>query len=161
MSGLPLRLGVAASCLLLALLASPAGGQTSGFPTISARQFTGGSAKVTVTGAAKIDQEIPLNIQASIGDGEVTWLQFGASGSETPNAGITYGQTREIGISVGKGKFIVTGGIIEGEKGQCSGTAKVTKTSISGEYSCAGLTSYDPASGMGKVDVTVRFTATS
>ncbi|HEU5041640.1 MAG TPA: hypothetical protein VFT84_12495 [Gemmatimonadales bacterium] len=114
-----------------------------------------------MTGAAKIDQETPRNTEGEIGDGEVTRLQYGASGSETPNAGIPCGQTKEVGISVGKGKFIVTGGIIEGEKASCSGTVKVTKTSISGEYSCAGLTSYDPASGMGKVDITVRFTATS
>ena len=62
---------------ILALLPSSACGQTSGFPTISARQYSGGSAKVTVSGSATIDQEIPLNSQASYSDGEVTWLQFG------------------------------------------------------------------------------------
>jgi hypothetical protein len=47
--------------------------------------FTGGSAKVTATGSAKIDQEIAINIKASYGDGGMTWLQFGESGSEAPN----------------------------------------------------------------------------
>lgn len=151
-----------ASCLILTLLPEPAGGQTSGFPTISARQYKGGSARVTVSGSATIDQEIPLNTQASISDGEVTWLQFGDSGSETPNALITYGQTKEIGISVGKGKFVATGGIMPGEKSQCSGKVEVTATAIAGEYTCAGLTSYDAATGaMGKVDLKVRLTAAS
>jgi hypothetical protein len=149
------------SCLILAALPVPAGGQTSGFPTISTRQYTGGSAKATVSGSATIEEEIPLNTQASFSDGEVTWLQFGVSGSEAPHALITYGDTKEIGISVGKGKFIVTGGIIPGEKPQCSGTVQVTETEISGDYTCAGVTSHDPADGMGKVDVKVRFTAKS
>jgi len=147
--------------LALALGPSLTMGQTSGFPTISARQFTGGSAKVTVTGSVKIEQEIGLNTQASIGDGEVTWLQFGASGSEEPNALITYGETKEIGVSVGKGKFIATGGLIPGEKSECSGTAKVTDTSIAGEYTCVGVVSHDPATGMGKVNIKVSFTARS
>jgi hypothetical protein len=152
--------------LLLALVATaasggPALGQTSGFPTISARQYTAGSATVTVTGSAKIAEEIPLNTAASISDGEVTWLQFGDSGSEKPNALITYGQTKEIGVSVGRGKLTATGGIMPGEPSQCSGKVKVTPTEVTGEYTCPGLTSYDPGAGMGKVDVTVRFTAKS
>ena len=107
---LPLLSGVVATCLTLSL-PSPAGGQTSGFPDISARQYTGGQLLVSVTGSATIEQEIPLNVPASISDGEVTWLQFGASGSPEPHALITYGQTKEIGISVGRGKWITTGGI--------------------------------------------------
>ncbi len=156
-----LRHGLVTSCLILVNIPSSAGGQTSGFPSISARGYTAGSAYVTVSGSAKIDQQIPLNAQASVSDGEVTWLQFGVSGSEQPNALITYGETREIGISVGKGKFIVTGGIVPGEKSECSGKVQVTETSISGEYTCAGVTSHDPATGQGKVDITVRFTVKS
>jgi len=161
MRRLPLRSGLVASVLIFAALPSPARAQTSGFPNISARSYTGGSAKVTVTGSTKIDEEIPINTQASYGDGEVTWLQFGASGSETPNALITYGQTKEIGISVGRGKFIVTGGIMPGEKSECSGQAKVTETMVTGEYTCTGVTSHDPATGMGKVNIKVTFTAKS
>jgi hypothetical protein len=161
MCRLPLHSIVAASCLILSVLPSPVGGQTSGFPTISARQYTGGSTMLTVSGSARIDQEIPLNHQASYSDGEMTWLQFGASGSEAPNALITYGENQEIGISVGKGKFIVTGSIMSGEKSQCSGKVQVTKTEISGDYTGAGVASYDPATGMGKVDIKVRFTAKS
>lgn len=158
---LRLIFGAVVSCLTLTLHPQSAAGQTSGFPTISDRQYTGGSVKVTVTGSAKIDQEIPLNTQASISSGGMTWLQFGASGSEEPNALITYSEIPEIGISVGRGKFIVTGGIMPGEKSQCSGKAQVTATEITGDYTCAGVTSHDPASGMGKVDIKVHFTAKS
>jgi hypothetical protein len=149
----------AAVLLTLAGLPAAAAAQTSGFPTISQRQYTGGSAKVTVTGSAKIDTEIPLNAQASVSDGESTWLQFGASGSAEPNALITYGDTKEIGITVGKGKLIATGGIMPGEKSDCAGKVQVTETLISGEYTCKGLTSYVPGEGMGKVDIKVTFTA--
>ena len=147
--------------LLLAVVSFPASAQTGRPPAISERQFTGGSAKVTVTGSAKIDEDIAINTKASYGDGEMTWLQFGASGSEAPNALITYGETGEIGITVGKGKLIATGGIMPGEESECSGKVKVTATLISGEYVCAGVTSFDPATGLGKVDIKVRFTAKS
>ena len=161
MRNLGLVTGVA-SCLMLAVLPSPAGGQTTGFPTISQRSYTGGSAKVTVSGSVKIDLEIPVNAQASFSDGEMTWLQFGVSGAAEPNALITYnGQLKEIGISVGKGKLIMTGGMMPGEKSECSGKVRVTEKEISGDYTCAGLTTHDPASGMGKADVKVSFTAKS
>jgi hypothetical protein len=153
--------GILAGLTLLILLAAPAASQTTGFPTISQRQYTGGSAKVTVTGSARIDADIPLNAQASYSDGEVTWLQFGVSGSDDPEALITYGDTKEIGITVGKGKLVATGGIIPGEKSECSGKVQVTGSLVSGEYRCTGLTSHDPAGGMGKVDVKVSFSAKS
>ena len=70
--------------LTLSALAAPVGAQTGAYPTISERQFTGGSINLTVTGSAKIDQEIPINTKASYGDGGMTWLQFGNSGSEEP-----------------------------------------------------------------------------
>ena len=161
MHPVPFLSSVLAAGLALAFTPSLTLGQTGGFPTISARQFTGGSAKVTVTGSAGIDQEIPINTQASYGDGEVTWLQFGVSGSAEPNLLITYGETKEIGVSVGKGKFIATGGLIPGQKSECSGTVKVADTSITGEYTCVGVVSHDPATGMGKVNIKVSFTAKS
>jgi hypothetical protein len=153
---IPFRSSVVATGLFLALGPSPAGAQAGVPPAISQRQFTGGSVKVSVTGSVKIDQEIAINTKASYADGEMTWLQFGESGSEAPEALITYGETGETGISVGKGKFVATGGIIPGEKSECSG-----RTLVSGDYTCAGVTSHDPATGMGKVDIKVRFTAKS
>ena len=147
--------------LVACLLASPAAAQTASFPTISGRTFTGGSAKVTVTGFTTITKEIPINTQASFGDGESTWLQFGASGSAEPNALITYSQTKETGITIGEGKFIVTGGIMYGEQPQCSGKVSVTATLVSGSYACTGLTSKQASGGMGTVDVKVTFTAQS
>lgn len=124
-------------------------------PTINARTFTAGSASVTVTGTFQLQAEIPINDKASFGDGEMTWLQFGASGSKEPNVLITYGE--EIGINVGRGSNTVTA---EGEK--CSGEATVTATLITGHYSCSGVVSYDNATRkMSKVDIVIRFTATS
>lgn len=161
MHRIPFLTRVVATGLLLSVAPSPAGGQTGRPPAISQRQFTAGSAKVTVTGSARIDQEIPINTKASYGDGGMTWLQFGASGSDAPNLLITYGEDGETGITVGKGKLIATGGITPGEKPQCSGKVEVKEALITGEYACAGVTSYDPGSGMGKVDVKVSFTAKS
>lgn len=147
--------------VLLAALASPLTAQDGRPPVISQRQFSGGSAKVTVTGAFTIDQEIPLNTPASISDGESTWLQFGASGAAEPNILITYGETGETGVIVGKGKNSATGGITPGQESDCAGTVKVTPTLVSGEYTCRGLTSYDPGKGMGTVDIKVAFSAKS
>jgi len=165
MRRIQLPAGIAAFGLISFLLgspfASPAAAQTGGFPTISARQFTTGSAKVTVSGSTQITQEIALNNIASISDGESTWLQFGASGAAEPNALVTYGQTKEIGIIVGQGKFSVTGVITPGEKSECSGTATVTPALVSGDYACSGLVSKGAAGGMGKVDVKISFTAKS
>ncbi|HEX3233397.1 MAG TPA: hypothetical protein VHR41_04335 [Gemmatimonadales bacterium] len=131
------------------------------FPTISERQFTGGGATVTVTGSSKISQEIPLNTKASYGDGESTWLQFGVSGSAEGDVLVTYGESKEIGITVGRGKFLATGGIMPGEKSQCSGKAQVTAALVSGDYTCTGVTSKQAEGGMGKVDIKVTFTAKS
>jgi hypothetical protein len=154
----PTRVGLA--LVTLAALAGRLPGQ--GFPTISQRQFAGGTAKLIVTGSFSISEDVPINVQASFGDGEATWLQFGNSGSEQPNVLITYGESREIGISVGRGKLIATGGIMPGETSQCSGKVEVSAKLISGRYSCRGVSSYDPATGkMGKVDIDITFTAKS
>jgi hypothetical protein len=158
----PIRLlvGVAAACLAAAST-SPAASQAGAPPTISARSFTGGSAAVTVTGTVEFTQDVPLNAQASFGDGEKTWIQFGASGAETPNALLTYGDG-EVGVSVGRGRFVATAGIMVGDTPQCSGSAEVTAALVSGHYSCPGIVSYDAKTGkMGKVNIDVRFTAKS
>jgi hypothetical protein len=157
----PNSVAVLCAALLLAAIAAPLAAQDGRPPAISQRQFKGGSAKVTVTGSFTIDQEIPINTQASIGDGESTWLQFGASGSAEPNILITYGETGETGIIAGKGKSSATGGITPGQESDCAGTVKVTPTLVSGEYTCRGLTSYEPGKGMGTVEVKVAFSATS
>ena len=144
------------------LLAAGSQLRGQGFPTITTRQFTGGSVKIQVTGVLSIAEEVPINTKASYADGEATWLQFGASGSEKPNATITYGDNKEIGITVARGKLMATGGIMPGEKSVCSGKADVTATSVSGTYTCRGVPSHDPAtSKQGKVDITVTFTAKS
>jgi hypothetical protein len=146
---------VAFAGLLLAITAFPVGGQVPGkVPTISARTFTSGSAKVTVKGSFQIDQDVAINTVASLSDGEMTWLQFGASGSATPNALITY-QDGDFGVSVSVGKRIATA-----EGTNCKGKVEVSAVLLSGHYTCAGVTSYDPTtSKMGKVDINIVFTA--
>ena len=147
-------LSVAAGGLGLAVLASPARGQTGGIPTISSRQFVGGSGKLTVTGSFQIDEDVAINTKASYSDGESTWLQFGDSGAQTPNALITYAETG-VGIIIGKGKFTATG-----EFPACSGKVVVTSALVSGQYTGTGVTSYNPGTGkMGNIDITIRFTA--
>ena len=137
----------------LSLSASAAIGQVT---TISARQFTGGSVKLVVTGSFQINEDVAINTQASIADGGMTWLQFGASGSATPNVLITY---NESGYGIGPGLGRKTA-IAEPE--HCTGSARVTADSVAGEYTCKGVTSYDAGTGsMGKVDIQVRFTAVS
>ena len=152
---------LAAGALVLAAAASPAAGQTGDIPTISGRYFASGSAKVKVSGSVQIDQEVPINTKASFGDGESTWLQFGVSGATDPNALLTF-QPQEVGVTVGKGKFIVTAGVTKGEKPQCSGKTDVDAASVTGHYTCPGIDSYDAATGqMGKVDIEITFDAKS
>lgn len=147
---------------LVLFLAGATALRAQDFPKISTRQFVDGSAKVQVTGAFTVNEDVKINTQASYGDGEVTWLQFGASGSDKPNATITYGETKEIGITVAKGKLTATGGIMPGEKSECSGKVEVSPKLVSGKYICRGVTSYDPATGkQGKVDIEITFTAKS
>ena len=151
---------------LPALVVLLAGGWTSAAgqdrpPAISERPFTGGSITVKVTGTFTMDAEVPINTMASYGSGGTTWLQFGASGAPEPNVLITYGETGETGVSVGKGKMSATGGIIPGEPSECAGKATVTAKLVSGAYTCKGVTSYEPGKGMGKVNITVTFTAKS
>jgi hypothetical protein len=161
MDRLPHSPAVLLASLLLAGVAAPLAAQDGRPPAISQRQFSGGSARVTVTGTFTIDQEIPINTQASFGDGGSTWLQFGVSGAAEPNILITYGETGETGVIVGKGKSSATGGIMPGEKSDCAGTVTVTPTLVSGEYTCRDIVSYEPGKGMGKVHIKVAFSAKS
>lgn len=145
----------------LAVLASPLPAQA--FPKISGRTYIDGTAKVTVTGTFSITADVPINKPASFGDDEMTYLQFGVSGSADPNALITYNSgLKEIGIMIGKGKLSATGGIVTGGESSCSGPTDVSAKLISAHYTCRGLTSYDPSTGkMGKVDIDIIFTAKS
>lgn len=151
---------ICALALLLPLLVFPLRAQ--GFPTISTRMYTDGSAKVVVTGTFTADVDIPINKQASFSSGDMTWLQFGAAGGAETNALITYSDIKEIGITVMRGKMTLIGGITPGEPSQCSGTVQVSPTLVAGHYTCRGITSHDPATGkMGKADIEIRFTAKS
>src|SRR5262245_41446196 len=72
-------------------------------PVISARTYVDGSAKVTVTGSFQINEDIAIDKEASLSDGEMTWLQYGASGLEAPNALVTV-STGEVRLHVARGK---------------------------------------------------------
>jgi hypothetical protein len=149
--------GVVGAIVVAAALvtAVPAHG-ADGVPKIGARGYVGGSAKVTVTGSFKINADIPINQQASMSDGEMTWLQFGASGSEEPNMLLTV-SSYEVGFGVARGKATATAGAED-----CTGDLVVGERQINGKYSCKGVTSYDPGTGqMGKVDIEIQFVALS
>jgi hypothetical protein len=142
-------------------LADPGQGEGGGggggdIPPISARSFTGGSVQVSVSGMFTIDSAIAINTAASFGDGNFTWLQYGDSGSDEPNALVTSGES-EVGVIVGLGSYTATG-----TSAECSWQFDVTDTSVSGTFSCAGVTGYNPADGsLGTVDIEVDFTADS
>ena len=141
---------IASACL--AAVANAAGK----IPVISQRTFAAGTAHVVVTGSFSFTADIALNIPASISDGEETWLQYGASGSDVPNALFKVSPT-EIGIIVGQGKPSATAG-----NDTCQGKLDVTAASVSGRYVCKGVTSYDPRSGqMGTVNIDINLTATT
>ena len=109
-----------------------------------------------VTGSFQIDAAIPINTQASISDGEMTWLQYGNSGSEAPEALVTV-STYETGVTVAHGKPTATIGAVD-----CTGGMEVKKVLVTGHYKCPNVTSYDPRSGqMGTVNIEIDFTATS
>jgi hypothetical protein len=161
MRRIPLRSSLVACSLVTAMVVAPAAGQVAGLPKISERQFVSGSATLAVRGAVQIDAVIELNIVASLSDGGMTWLQFGDSGSAAPNVGVTV-SPYEVGVSVGRGRFIATGGLIPGEASECTGKAEVTTSLVTGQYRCTGVTSYDPGgSGSGKVTIEISFTARS
>ena len=128
----------------------------SKIPVISQRTFAAGNAHVIVTGSFKFTADIALNIPASISDGEDTWLQYGASGSDAPNALFKVSPT-EIGLIVAQGKPSATAG-----SDTCQGKLDVTAASLSGHYVCKGVTSYDPRSGkMGTVNIDISLSATT
>ena len=143
--------------LIAATLAAAAPGRTDdGVPTISARNYASGSVTVKVTGAFAIDATIPINKQASMSDGEMTWLQFGDSGAAEPNLLLTV-SSYEVGFGVAHGKATATAGAED-----CTGDMVVGPQKVHGKYSCKGVTSYDPSTGqMGTVDIEIQFVATS
>jgi hypothetical protein len=131
-------------------------------PVISNREFKEGSARLTVTGSFAFVDTVAINKMASFADGEETWLMFGNSGSTDPGVAITYSESGETGVTISKGKMTATAGIIIGEKSECTGKVAVTPTLVSGNYTCVGVTSYDPVTGkMGTVKIDVVFTAKS
>jgi hypothetical protein len=145
-----------ASAAAAADSAPPVNQTAAAVPVISQRTYVGGSAKVKVTGSFQIDADIPINTKASLSDGEMTWLQYGVSGSEAPEALVTI-SAQEVGINVGRGKQTAIIGAAD-----CTGKMDVAAKLITGHYTCAGVTSYDPSTGsMGKIDIEITFSAQS
>lgn len=141
---------------------SPAADAQRHYPPISARQFVSGSIRIKVTGAFAMNETVALNTVASIGLGDMTWLQYGVSGSAQPEALITFTDTNEIGILVARDKLQATSGVGGNEKPWCTGKVDVTAKGIAGQFTCTSVTSYDQGTkNMGKVTIEVRFTAES
>ena len=125
-------------------------------PEVIPRTYTAGHMTVKVSGFFEIDASPPLDTQASISDGAYTWIQFGRSGAEPPNATVTIGNG-DIGISVAVGKFGATGTTTE-----CTMTTDVTPSRVSGHFSCPKVTGYDQGQRvMGDVSIEVDFEASS
>lgn len=128
-------------------------------PAISKRSYTSGSAIVKVSGSFQMDATIPINTQASYSDGEMTWLQYGASGAAEPSSLMTVSPS-EIGVSATLGKKTALA-----EAAACQGSMKVEDKLVSGKYKCVDAASHDPeqtsAFGVGKVTMEVTFTAGS
>jgi hypothetical protein len=148
---------VALTLLALSANSAPVGDQTGGkVPGISARSYVSGSAQVTVAGSFQINADIAINTQASVSDGQMSWLQYGTSGSDAPELTVTVSPD-EVGLVVGRGKQTATIGA-DG----CTGSVEVTSNLITGHYICPGVTSYDSgAVSLGKVDIEVKFSAKS
>jgi hypothetical protein len=125
-------------------------------PEISARSYLNGTARILVSGSFQVNEVVALNTQASLSDGEMTWMQFGVSGAETPNALVTV-SPYEVGVTVARGKSLATAGAEN-----CAGKMVVTANAVRGRYKCPGVTSHDPGfAGLGQVDIEIEFTAGS
>ncbi len=132
------------------------GGGGLDLPAISARTFTDGKVKMKVSGFFEVDASPELNKPASLSDGGFTWLQYGASGAETANATITFGDG-DGGVVIGLGRQTATG-----TSEVCSIKIDVTDARVSGHFSCPKVTGYNPADGsMGDVAIEVDFEANS
>jgi hypothetical protein len=125
-------------------------------PVISDRTYTAGHMQLRVSGFFDIDASPALDTRASITSDGHTWIQYGASGEEPPNATVTVGEG-DMGIGVSVGRYVATGTTIE-----CEIVIEVTPTKVSGHYSCPKVTGYNPADGsMGDVKIELDFEATS
>jgi|SRR5688572_3706053 hypothetical protein len=141
---------------------SPAASAQRHYPPISARQFVSGNIQIKVIGTFAMNETVALNTVASVGLGDMTWLQYGVSGSAQPEALITFNDTNEIGILVAHGKLQATSGVGGNEKPWCKGKVDVTAKRITGQFTCESVTSYDQGTKkMGKVTIEVTFTAES
>jgi hypothetical protein len=125
-------------------------------PVISDRTYTAGHMQLRVSGFFDINASPALDPRASITSDGHTWIQYGASGEEPPNATVTVGEG-DMGIGVSVGRYVATGTTIE-----CEIVIEVTPTKVSGHYSCPKVTGYNPADGsMGDVKIELDFEATS
>jgi hypothetical protein len=125
-------------------------------PVVSDRTYTAGHMQLRVRGFFEINASPALDTKASITSDGYTWIQYGASGEEPPNATVTIGEG-DMGIGVAVGRFVATGTTIE-----CEITIEVTPAKVSGHYLCPKVTGYNPADGsMGDVKIEVDFEATS
>ena len=159
MRRIPILFSLAATCLL-GPVRTIGKGQASPIPTISNRQFTGGSAKVKVTGSSQIDADVPINTQASISNDGHVWIQYGASGAPTPNL-LDHRARRRAWIRRGQGQIHRHRQYHGGRRGPMLGQDRCDAHWCLGTIPVRGSSPTMPRRAMGKVNIEVTFTATS
>jgi hypothetical protein len=141
---------------LMRKAAIEAGIPTSGIevPVVSARTYVSGQMKIDVSGHFDIDDVIQLDPVASISDGDYTWIQYGTSGGEAPNATVTIGGG-DISVSVAVGRYVATAASTD-----CEMETDVTPTSVTGHFTCPEVSGYNQADrSMDNVAIEVEFDA--
>ena len=123
-------------------------------PVVSARTYVSGQMRIDVSGHFDIDGVIELDRVASISDGDYTWLQYGTSGGEAPNATVTIGGG-DISVSVAVGRYVATA-----TSTQCEMETDVTPTTVAGHFTCPEVTGYNQEDrSMDNVAIEVEFDA--
>jgi hypothetical protein len=155
--------------------AGPGGGGTGGSPTptatisapgtggvipvISARDYVGGSAPLTVSGSFGINSTIGLDPQSSFSDGVETTLSYGFN-DESGGVLLAFSHaegSEGLGLNVNFGSWMAT---YMGEG--CAWDVNVTEQTLAGHVSCSDLPAMNAADGTtGTVDVELDFTADS
>ncbi|HEX5766515.1 MAG TPA: hypothetical protein VFY27_13195 [Woeseiaceae bacterium] len=123
-------------------------------PVVSARTYVSGQMEIDVSGHFEIDGVMELDRVASISDGDYTWLQYGTSGGEAPNATVTIGGG-DISVSVAVGRYVATATSTE-----CEMETDVTPTSVTGHFNCPEVAGYNQDDrSMENVAIEVEFDA--
>jgi hypothetical protein len=134
-------------------------GTANEVPVISARDYSGGSAPVTVTGSFSFDSTVALDTPATFSDGTQTSLSY-AYNLESGGILLAFSDldgAEGLGLNVAVGPWIAT------YMGQgCSWEIEVTAVRVSGNISCTDIPATNQDDGTtGTIDVELDFSADS